>query len=68
MYQVFKNTSLKQLILLEFPVFAVALFLAETFYKFGSFTLECIAFVATWLALSYVLHLLVVNRKKTGKP
>jgi hypothetical protein len=26
--------------------------MAEVFYKFHSFTLECLAFLATWVALS----------------
>jgi len=31
--------------------FIPALFIAEMFYKFGSFLLECVAFLATWLVL-----------------
>ncbi|MGH9766233.1 MAG: hypothetical protein ACREAB_02260 [Blastocatellia bacterium] len=27
---------------------------AELFYKFHSFTLECLAFLATWYAVSYL--------------
>jgi hypothetical protein len=34
------------------PAVAVSMILAELFYKFHSFTLECIAFLATW----YVIH------------
>lgn len=30
-----------------FP-FALSLIIAEMFYKFGSFTLECISFLTTW--------------------
>ena len=36
----------------EASTFAVALVLAEAFYKFHSFSLECVAFLATWAALS----------------
>ena len=32
--------------------FAAAMALAELFFKFGSFTLECLAFLATWYALA----------------
>jgi hypothetical protein len=32
-----------------------ALFVAETFYRFHSFTLECLAFLATWYAVSWAL-------------
>jgi len=33
-----------------------ALFVAETFYRFHSFTLEFLAFLATWYALSWALN------------
>jgi hypothetical protein len=35
----------------------LAALVAEFFYKFHSFTLECVAFLATWFALSYLLSL-----------
>lgn len=35
------------------PAFIGALVLAELFYKLGSFTLECVAFLATWYALEF---------------
>jgi hypothetical protein len=34
--------------------FVPALILADVFYKFHSFTLECVAFLATWLAFDFV--------------
>lgn len=40
----------------EFPPLAIALLIAERFYKFHSFTLECVAFLATWLAVSFLVH------------
>ena len=33
-----------------------ALIVAETFYRFHSFTLECLAFLATWYAVSWILN------------
>ena len=39
-----------------------ALFIAEMFYKFHSFILECMAFLATWLVLDLLTELVV------GKP
>ena len=38
------------------PTGAVALVIAELFYKFHSFTLECVAFLATWLVLDLALE------------
>jgi hypothetical protein len=35
------------------PALAASMIIAELFYKFHSFTLECLAFLGTW----YVLHL-----------
>lgn len=32
-----------------------ALVVAELFYKFGSFSLECLAFLATWYGFGMVL-------------
>jgi len=33
-----------------------ALFVAETFYRFHSFTLECLAFLATWYGVSWAVN------------
>jgi hypothetical protein len=33
-----------------------ALFVAETSYRFHSFTLECLAFLATWYGFSWALN------------
>jgi len=38
--------------------FVIAFLVAEFFYKFHSFTLECLAFLATWFLLSYLQSLL----------
>ncbi len=34
--------------------FVPALILADLFYKFHSFTLECVAFLATWLVFDFI--------------
>jgi hypothetical protein len=36
------------------PPFAIALVTAELFFKFHSFTLECLAFLALWKALDWI--------------
>jgi len=41
----------------EGPALLAAWIVAEAFYKFHSFTLECGAFLATWLVLGSILHL-----------
>lgn len=50
-------TLLKQMrsqdtVIAEMPAMAGAWLLAEFLYKFHSFTLECAAFLATWLVFS----------------
>jgi hypothetical protein len=37
---------------------ATAFIVAELFYKFGSFALECVAFLATWYVFSFAFDLL----------
>ena len=39
----------------EAPSLLTSLLIAELFYKFHSFTLECLAFLATWFAIDVVL-------------
>lgn len=48
----------------EFIPLATAFIVAELFYKFGSFALECVAFLATWYVLSIVFDYL--SRKVSG--
>jgi hypothetical protein len=55
MYLLTKSRSLR-LAAHETPSAICALFVAETFYRFHSFTLECLAFLATWFAFSWLLN------------
>lgn len=48
MYSLIRALSVKQLLLEQTPTILMAWLVAETFYKFHSFTLECAAFLATW--------------------
>lgn len=43
----------------ELVPFAAAFGIAELFYKFGSFSLELVAFIATWIVLSGAQRLIV---------
>lgn len=42
----------------ESGVLLIAFLIAEFFYKFHSFTLECVAFLATWYALGAIAAML----------
>jgi hypothetical protein len=57
MYAMLRRVGTREGLLVEAPSFAVSLVLAEAFYKFHSFTLECFAFLATWLVMSLLVRL-----------
>jgi hypothetical protein len=56
MYTLIRTLPVKRLAFEQAPSLGLALILAELFYKFHSFTLECIAFLATWFVLDAVVH------------
>ncbi len=51
-----------EILLYEAPPFAVALVTAEVFFKFGSFTLEVIVFLALWRGLDWIYKKLIGSR------
>ena len=54
MYSYLKLLGIKSFILQEAPYCFTAGIISELFYKWGSFSLELIAFLFTWTALSFV--------------
>jgi len=54
MYTLIRNVGLRTGLVKEAPSLFLSMLVAESFYKFQSFTLECIAFLATWYAVSGV--------------
>lgn len=65
MFQLFKFLSGQQLVLQQLPVFLVAFVLAAFFYKFGSFAVECVAFLATWAVLDFITDRFLYRGKFT---
>jgi hypothetical protein len=55
MYRLLRSITLRQLATEQAPVALTALGCAEVFYKFHSFTLECLAFLCTWWVLDFVV-------------
>jgi predicted PurR-regulated permease PerM len=49
----------KRLLSEQMPALALAWLIAELFYKFKSFTLECLAFLVTWFVLDAVIQWIV---------
>jgi hypothetical protein len=62
MYSYVKTVGVPRFLAREAPAFGVSFLIAELFYKFHSFTLECVAFLATWYALSWVQSLVTGRR------
>ena len=54
MYSLTRLIPVRHLLSQQLPALLIAGVIAELFYKFHSFTLECLAFLATW----YVIDLL----------
>jgi hypothetical protein len=55
MYSLLRVLSPGRLLVGQLPALGVSMTIAELFYKFHSFTLECVAFLATWFVLDAVL-------------
>lgn len=51
MYTLARATGLRGLLREQLPILAICFVVAELFYKFHSFTLECLAFLVTWTVL-----------------
>lgn len=45
------SLTVKQIVFEKIPVFGISIIIAEFLYKFHSFTLELVAFMATWFLL-----------------
>lgn len=58
MYALFRSMSLNKLLINQLPILLISMIIAEVFYKFHSFTLETIAFLATWFVLDWLVQFL----------
>lgn len=56
MFTLVRMLPLRRLLAEQMPAMLLAWLLAELFYKFHSFTLECAAFLATWFVLDGLLQ------------
>lgn len=56
MYTLMRSVTLRQLLMEQAPALFSAFVIAELFYKFHSFTLECMAFLATWYITDFIIH------------
>lgn len=65
MHKFIKSMSVRELFIEQVPAVVVSIIIAELFYKFHSFTLECLAFLATWYLIDFVIN--VVFKLVSGK-
>lgn len=65
MFKLLHSLTAGELFKQQLPVFAASFLIAELFYKFHSFALECAAFLVTWYALDAVSHWVFPKRPRT---
>jgi hypothetical protein len=56
MYSLMRLLPLRRLLLEQVPALTTAFLIAEVFYKFKSFALECVAFLATWFVVDVLIQ------------
>lgn len=56
MYTFLRLLPLNRLLVEQLPAFTVAWLVAESIYKWKSFTLEMLGFLATWFVLDAVIQ------------
>ena len=56
MYSLLRMLPARRLLIEQFPAIAAAWLIAELFYKFHSFSLECAAFLATWFVFDALVQ------------
>lgn len=54
MYSLVKTNGIRAALEREFLPFAIALTIAQIWFKFGSFALELAGFLAVWFALGFL--------------
>ena len=63
MFSLIKDLGVRVAVKQEAIPFVTAFLIAELFFKFKSFALECLAFLAVWFVLSFVQSVLFPHAK-----
>ena len=58
MYTLIKSIPLRRLLLEQGIALGASFIIAEIFYKFHSFALECAAFLVTWCFLDFLVQII----------
>jgi len=64
MFSLIKDLGVRVAVKQEAIPFLIAFAIAEFFFKFKSFALECLAFLAVWCVLSFVQSLIFPRSKE----
>ncbi len=64
MNKLFTNFSIQEILIEVIPSFGISLLLAELYFKFGSFALECIAFLGTWYFIGNLISKIKLNKNQ----
>ena len=64
MFSLIKDLGLRVAAKQEAVPFLISFAIAEFFFKFKSFALECLAFLAVWFVLSFVQSLVFPHSKE----
>ena len=54
MYQLLRNRTIRAISVDTAPPLVLAFVIAELFYKWHSFTLECVGFLVTWFVFDWI--------------
>ena len=68
MFELTRPLPLRRLLAEQGPALALSLLVAEFLYRFHSFTLETLAFLATWFVVDWALGTLRQLTRGTGSP
>lgn len=72
MFTLLRLLPLRQILVEQFPALVLAWVVAEVFYKFHSFSLECAAFLVTWFVFDALIQGLVrligIRRTPAAQP
>jgi hypothetical protein len=63
MFTLVHAQSLRTFVYAHLPTLVLAFAIAEVFYKFHSFALECVAFIGTWYLLDGIRHVIFARRR-----
>jgi hypothetical protein len=63
-YSLIRTNSLRAILERELLPFIASLIIAQVFFKWGSFALELVGFIATWYVLGFVADLLLRSTRK----